>query len=194
MTWPYHMDSSGHELSFLVTVFPHIVAAATILFWIHLVRKLFNFSFPLCNKILNSFLTRWGNYSRRGNYMRKYGICQNKNWSHKIVYWFNLLGDLIMSRTYTVDFWPAIPSQYYSHITAQRCVLPAGFTTIAVINPTERKMAKRTSLCTGVPQPPPQPRSILQNPGKTAVKAPLLGFDVFSMLSFLVVVCWFSFL
>ena len=33
------------------TVFPHIVAAATILFWIHLVRKLFKFSFPLCNEI-----------------------------------------------------------------------------------------------------------------------------------------------
>ena len=47
------------------TVFPHIVAAATILFWIHLVRKLFKFSFPLCNKNLNSFLTRWGNCSGR---------------------------------------------------------------------------------------------------------------------------------
>ena len=46
------------------TVFPHIVAAATIRFWIHLVRKLFKFSFPLCNENLNSFLTRWGNYSR----------------------------------------------------------------------------------------------------------------------------------
>ena len=56
------------KISKKTTVFPHIVAAATILFWIHLVRKLFNFSFPLCNKNLNSFLTRWGNYSRRGNY------------------------------------------------------------------------------------------------------------------------------
>ena len=44
-----------------VTVFPHIIAAATILFWTHLVRKLFKFSFPLCNENLNSFLTRWGN-------------------------------------------------------------------------------------------------------------------------------------
>ena len=49
---------------YVVTVFPHIIAAATILFWIHLVRKLFKLSFPLCNKNLNSFLTRWGNYSR----------------------------------------------------------------------------------------------------------------------------------
>ena len=34
----------------LYTVFPHIVAAATILFWTHLVRKLFKFLFPLCNE------------------------------------------------------------------------------------------------------------------------------------------------
>ena len=59
------------------TVFPHIVAAATILFWIHLVRKLFKFSFPLCNENLNSFLTRWGNYSRRGNYSREETIWGN---------------------------------------------------------------------------------------------------------------------
>jgi hypothetical protein len=42
----------------LSTVFPHIVAAATILFWIHLVRKLF--------KEMKLF--------KGGNYMRKYGI------------------------------------------------------------------------------------------------------------------------
>ena len=59
------------------TVFPHIIAAATILFWIHLVRKLFKFSFPLCNENLNSFLTRWGNYSRRGNYSREETIWGN---------------------------------------------------------------------------------------------------------------------
>ena len=59
------------------TVFPHIVAAATILFWIHLVRKLFKFSFPLCNENLNSFLTRWGIYSRRGNYSREETIWGN---------------------------------------------------------------------------------------------------------------------
>ena len=41
-----------------ITVFPHIVAAATILFWIHLVRKLF--------KERKLF--------KGGNYMRKYGI------------------------------------------------------------------------------------------------------------------------
>ena len=61
----------------LSTVFPHIIAAATILFWIHLVRKLFKFSFPLCNENLNSFLTRWGNYSRRGNYSREETIWGN---------------------------------------------------------------------------------------------------------------------
>ena len=61
----------------LNTVFPHIIAAATILFWIHLVRKLFKFSFPLCNENLNSFLTRWGNYSRRGNYSREETIWGN---------------------------------------------------------------------------------------------------------------------
>ena len=54
-------------------------------FLIQLPRKLFFFefikawqfhifsslSFPLCNENLNSFLTRWGNYSRRGNYSRE---------------------------------------------------------------------------------------------------------------------------
>ena len=59
------------------TVFPHIVAAATILFWIHLVRKLFKFSFPICNENLNSFLTRRGNYSRRENYSREETIWGN---------------------------------------------------------------------------------------------------------------------
>ena len=58
-------------------VFPHIVAAATILFWIHLVRKLFKFSFPLCNENLNCFLTRWGNYSRRENCSREETIWGN---------------------------------------------------------------------------------------------------------------------
>jgi len=67
----------GKIILFLGTVFPHIVAAATILFWIHLVRKLFKFSFPLCNENLNSFLTRWGNYSRRGNYSREETIWGN---------------------------------------------------------------------------------------------------------------------
>ena len=61
--------STGFQLE--ITVFLHIVAAATILFWIHLLRKLFKFLFPLCNENLNSFLTRWGNYSRRGNYSRE---------------------------------------------------------------------------------------------------------------------------
>ena len=67
------------EVAFLFsyTVFPNIVAAATILFWIHPVRKLFKFSFPLCNENLNSFLTRWGNYSRRGNYSREETIWGN---------------------------------------------------------------------------------------------------------------------
>ena len=67
-----------HSSRFVIyTVFPHIVAAATILFWIHLLRKLFKFSFPLCNVNLNSFLTRWGNYSRRGNYSREETIWGN---------------------------------------------------------------------------------------------------------------------
>ena len=61
----------------MTTVFPHIVVAATIFFKIHLVRKLFKFSFPLCNENLNSFLTRWGNYSRRGNYSREETIWGN---------------------------------------------------------------------------------------------------------------------
>ena len=65
------------ETAFSSTVFPHIVAAATILFWINLVRKLFKFSFPLCNENLNSFLTRWGNYSRRGSYSREETIWGN---------------------------------------------------------------------------------------------------------------------
>ena len=63
--------------NYVTTVFPHIVAAATILFWIQLVRKLFKFSFLLCNENLNSFLTRWGNYSRRGNYSREETIWGN---------------------------------------------------------------------------------------------------------------------
>ena len=75
------------------TVFPHIVAAATILFWIHQVRKLFKFSFPLCNENLNSFLTRWGNYSRRGNYSREETIWGNtvvqKVWVTKLVFCIN---------------------------------------------------------------------------------------------------------
>ena len=65
------------------TVFPHIVAAATILFWTHLVRKLFKFSFLLCNENLNSFLTRWGNYSRRGNYSREETIWGNTVYGNK---------------------------------------------------------------------------------------------------------------
>ena len=70
----------------LYTVFPHIVAAATILFWIHLVRKLFKFSFPLCSENLNSFLTRWGNYSRRGNYSREETI-----WGNTVTTIFSIL-------------------------------------------------------------------------------------------------------
>ena len=49
----------------------------TILFWMHLGRKLFKFSFPLCNENLNSFLTRWGNYLKRGNYSREETIWGN---------------------------------------------------------------------------------------------------------------------
>ena len=60
----FHKNIFESALKSYITVFPHIVAAATILFWIHLVRKLFKFSYPLCNENLNSFLTRWGNYSR----------------------------------------------------------------------------------------------------------------------------------
>ena len=60
-----------------LTVFPQTVAAATILFRIHRVRKVFKFLFPLCNENLNSFLTRWGNYSRRGNYSREETIWGN---------------------------------------------------------------------------------------------------------------------
>ena len=63
--------------NFKLTVFTHIIAAATILFWIHLVRKLFKFSFPLCNENLNCFLTRWGNYSRRENCSREETIWGN---------------------------------------------------------------------------------------------------------------------
>ena len=48
----------GHSYTFWFTVFPHIIAAATILFWIHLVRKLFKE-----RKLING-----------GNYMRKYGM------------------------------------------------------------------------------------------------------------------------
>ena len=66
-----------HFIWYLCTVFPHIIAAATILFWIHIVRKLFKFSFLLCNKNLNSFLTRWGNYSRRGNHSKEETIWGN---------------------------------------------------------------------------------------------------------------------
>jgi hypothetical protein len=33
--------------------------------------------FPLCNENLNSFLTRWGNYSSRGNYSREETIWGN---------------------------------------------------------------------------------------------------------------------
>ena len=48
------------------TLFPHIVAAATILFWND--KTLKNsysclISFFLCNENLNSFSLRWGNYS-----------------------------------------------------------------------------------------------------------------------------------
>ena len=84
-----HLKMTPTKRSFnkIHTVFPHIVAAATILFWIHLVRKLFKFSFPLCNENLNSFLTRWGNYSRRGNYSReetKWGNTVIKNHTFKL--------------------------------------------------------------------------------------------------------------
>ena len=34
-------------------------------------------SFPLCNENLDSFLTRWGSYSRRGNYSREETIWGN---------------------------------------------------------------------------------------------------------------------
>ena len=46
----------------LEIIFPHIVASL---------------SFPLCNENLNSFLTRWGNYSRRGKYSREETIWGN---------------------------------------------------------------------------------------------------------------------
>ena len=75
-------------MNLLFTVFPHIVAVATILFWIHKSLKISHtvfphiiavatiffefikawkfhivssFSFLLCNENLNSFLTIWGN-------------------------------------------------------------------------------------------------------------------------------------
>ena len=88
----------------VVTVFPHIVAAATILFWIHLVRKLFKLSFPLCNKNLNSFLTRWGNYSRRGNYSREETIWGNTVF---ILGYKHLLQkcDILQSSTYSHFWW-----------------------------------------------------------------------------------------
>ena len=54
------------------TVFPHIVAAATILFWIHQVRKLFKE-----RKLIKG-----------GNYMRKYG-----NWFENIYILFHVCND-----------------------------------------------------------------------------------------------------
>ena len=46
--------------------------------------------------------------------------------------------------------------------------LSGGFATMAIINPSEKKLAKRTSVqCGALPLPPP--RFILLNPGKTEV-------------------------
>ena len=63
-------------------------------FLIYLPRQLFFFEFikawkfhivsslgsPLCNENLNSFLTRWGTYSKRGNYSREETIWGNTVW------------------------------------------------------------------------------------------------------------------
>ena len=67
---------SEFVIKIISTVFPHIVAALTILFWIHKSLKI-SLTFPLCNENLNSFLTIWGNYSRRGNYSREETIWEN---------------------------------------------------------------------------------------------------------------------
>ena len=84
-----------HIVAAATTVFPHIVAAATIFFKIHLVRKLFKFLFPLCNDNLNSFLTRWGNYSRRGNYSREETI-----WGNTVFFFEALVRQLFKGGNY----------------------------------------------------------------------------------------------
>ena len=56
---------------FWTTVFPHIIAAATILFWNFQTLKIsisFLIFFPLCNKNLNSFLTEVRKLFKGGNY------------------------------------------------------------------------------------------------------------------------------
>ena len=59
------------------TVFPHIVAAATILCWnCKTLKNWYSFRvvvFLLCNENLNSFLTRVRKLFKGGNYMRKLG-------------------------------------------------------------------------------------------------------------------------
>ena len=60
------------------TVFPHICSCrGNYSFLNSSSEKLFKFSFPLFNENLNSFLTRWGNYWRRGNYSREETIWGN---------------------------------------------------------------------------------------------------------------------
>ena len=60
-------------------------------------RKLFKFSYPLCNENLNSFLTRWGNYSRRGNYSREETI-----WGNTVCYF---LGYLFCYCVHKIKIW-----------------------------------------------------------------------------------------
>ena len=75
----YILDSSNSSsFTFWSTVFPHIVAAATILFWTHLVRKLFKFS--LHKRKINAetiWIFQSFTISKKNSccskYMRKYG-------------------------------------------------------------------------------------------------------------------------
>ena len=59
----------------ILTLFPHIVAAATIIFWNCKTEKnSYSFLISFSNENLNSFLPRVRKLFKGGNYLRKYGM------------------------------------------------------------------------------------------------------------------------
>ena len=66
------------NILFRSIVFPHIIAAATILFWNFQTLKISSLIFPLCNKNLNSFLTDVRKLLRGGKYSREETIWGNR--------------------------------------------------------------------------------------------------------------------
>ena len=92
------------SLCLQITVFPHIVAAATILFWSCKTSKFSNtflIYFSIFNENLNSFLTRVRKLFKGGNYKRKYFQKPFHNQSVITKVWFKM--ECLSARWFTIN-------------------------------------------------------------------------------------------